>query len=186
MHALKYLSHGATPGLQEVLANREKRVQRMTELKEEFPEATIICYKLNIPGPVKNNNYIEEIFFEGLTPIKEGLSEAEIPLLYEEEVHRRTGSELFLVCEAEGEAVKRLMLDIEETHHYGRLFDIDVETARETISRQDLAWPERSCFLCDKPAKECARSRTHSVEEMLIWIEQLIEERKRNVNQESI
>ncbi|MDY5959933.1 MAG: citrate lyase holo-[acyl-carrier protein] synthase, partial [Lactobacillus amylovorus] len=41
------------------------------------------------------------------------------------------------------------------------------------ISRRDLGPSPRKCFICDRPAKECARSRRHSVAEMQDYISEL-------------
>ena len=41
------------------------------------------------------------------------------------------------------------------------------------ISRRDLGQSPRKCFICDRPAKECARSRRHSVAEMQDYISEL-------------
>lgn len=55
-----------------------------------------------------------------------------------------------------------------------RLYDLDVRSKDKVWTRSDLGAPARLCFLCEQDAKSCARSRRHSVEDMLAWIEQLL------------
>lgn len=42
------------------------------------------------------------------------------------------------------------------------------------IERTELGEPARTCLICGKPAKECARSRTHSVQDMQDTIAKLM------------
>ncbi|MDN5956276.1 MAG: citrate lyase holo-[acyl-carrier protein] synthase, partial [Lactobacillus sp.] len=44
---------------------------------------------------------------------------------------------------------------------------------KTALSRQELEYSSRRCYLCNRPAKECARSRRHSVEEMQRYISSL-------------
>lgn len=71
-----------------------------------------------------------------------------------------------------------MMVSLESKGHFGRLYDIDVEDKNGSCSREDLELPERKCFLCEKEAKVCARSREHTVNEMLLWVEKLIDDYK--------
>ncbi|MEY8292793.1 citrate lyase holo-[acyl-carrier protein] synthase [Carnobacteriaceae bacterium 52-44] len=56
------------------------------------------------------------------------------------------------------------MVNIEENHPLGRLFDLDVlmldqNNEVQGKSRTKLGLPVRRCFLCERPAKDCGRSR---------------------------
>ena len=70
------------------------------------------------------------------------------------------------------------MVALEERHPYWRLADLDVlwlEAGEvQSISREALGYPRRRCFLCDKEAKLCGRSRTHSVEAIQQKINELV------------
>ena len=42
------------------------------------------------------------------------------------------------------------------------------------IGREELGLGPRKCLLCDRPARECMRARTHSIEELLENIQTLV------------
>lgn len=137
---------------------------------------TLISAKLNIPGPVKRNETLEAVFARAEAAIAAALEAADIAIRRHEAWSFPTGPESLWMVAAEPLEVKRQMVAIEEGHPWGRLFDLDVEGRSGAVSREELGLPERRCFLCGRPARLCARARTHSVDEMVAWIEQLIED----------
>jgi len=48
------------------------------------------------------------------------------------------------------------------------------ETTVAPIGREELGLEPRKCLLCDRPARECMRARTHSVDELLEKIQTLV------------
>lgn len=67
--------------------------------------------------------------------------------------------------------VKRITVEIEEKHILGKCVDIEVvDKDLKTISRKDLGYSEKKCFLCKKYLKECMRKRTHSDNEIIEYI----------------
>ena len=72
-------------------------------------------------------------------------------------------------------AVKLLAVEFEDHDHLGRLFDVDVLHAgnQRALSRSDFQMPVRKCLLCDRDAKDCARSRRHSVLELQTRISEI-------------
>ena len=48
------------------------------------------------------------------------------------------------------------------------------ETTVAPIGREELGLGPRKCLLCDRPARECMRARTHSIEELLENIQTLV------------
>ncbi|MDD7202562.1 MAG: citrate lyase holo-[acyl-carrier protein] synthase [Spirochaetales bacterium] len=63
--------------------------------------------------------------------------------------------------------MKRVLVEFELRHPVGRWVDLDVRTSDlSAVSRTQLGLAERRCIICDRPAKECARSRRHPVEEL--------------------
>lgn len=163
-------STGSEPSLAEVLDRREARVETVRAILTEAP--TAVCFKLNIPGPVKDNAMLRDIFETAAASIER--TAAAWTVIRRERYMGETGCELFLGLDAPADAVKREMVALEETA-LGRLYDIDVENASGAISRQALGLPQRRCFICDEPAKGCARSRRHSVPELQAWIIRLLE-----------
>ena len=71
--------------------------------------------------------------------------------------------------------VKKIAADIEEKHPLGRLMDIDVIAADGTpVGREALGLSPRRCLLCDKEVRLCMRARTHTPEELLDRIRQMV------------
>jgi len=161
---------GSQPSLEEVLQTRENRVRFQETLAVRYLPDIVISFKLNIPGPVKNNESIGKIFAVGRADLLEALAAMKWDILYEKEMNLKTGPELFLVVKASLHEVKRAMIGLEEGKALGRLYDLDVFMAENdgirTISREELNHPERKCLICGKSAKECGRNRTHEIIEM--------------------
>lgn len=175
----KYFTDENIPTLEEVLDNRERRIGKIRELEEKFPNKTILCFKLNIPGAQKINDAVVKIFSYGVSEISQILSESSV--LFKEEKLIKTGPELFLVSDYDPILLKEKMVELEEISAFGRLYDVDLVKNGENITREMLNYGPRKCFICENDAKACARNRTHSVEEMILWIENLIEEHKEDL-----
>ena len=160
--------------LLDILDAREKRVQRQQELLAEFSKP-LICFTMNIAGPVKVNDLIREGFAYGLKLLQAQL--AGIPILHFEDRSADTGCEALLVADAPPETLKKLTTEIEDALPIGRLFDMDVLTgAGQKLSREDLGLPQRSCLLCGNPAYLCSRSRAHSVQALQEKTRQLLKD----------
>ena len=161
---------GTQPSLEEVLQTRENRVRFQETLAVRYSPDTVISFKLNIPGPIKNNESIQKIFSVGREDISEALTAMKCDILYEKEMNLNTGPELFLVVKASLHEVKNTMIGLEEGKALGRLYDLDVFMAKgddiRTMSREELGFSDRRCLICGKSAKECGRNRTHEISEM--------------------
>ncbi|MDO4712274.1 MAG: citrate lyase holo-[acyl-carrier protein] synthase [Peptostreptococcaceae bacterium] len=167
-------SKGKPQTLEDILAHREERARLLTEIMEEY-SGTVLCYKLNIPGPIKNNEYLAEIFSEGRQAIYEVLQKERTRIVCDGRIRSDAGDEWHLVVEDDPQELKRRMCRIEEEHPYGRLFDIDVMSKQSgAVSRKDLGLPERGCLICSRRAVECGRSREHSVQELQQKIHEIL------------
>lgn len=166
---------GEEASLPELLDRREERSWRQRELLEK-DRGSLVSFTLNIPGPVKNFPLAGQAFDEGLRQICGQLERHRIAILHREEFRVRTGYEaLFIVhgdspdpgAGEESRKIKELMIDIEETHPLGRLFDIDVLGRGGTReSREALLHESRTCIICGGPARVCSRSRAHGLDEL--------------------
>ena len=142
---------------------REARAQAQRVLLERYPGAAVVCLCMNIAGPVKRTENIEQAFAWGVEQVKAVLAPYET--LFDAAIHEKTGPEAMLCVRADAKAVKRRLCVLEDGKALGRLLDIDViGTDGGKISRTDIGLPARRCLLCDKPAPVCARSRAHSVD----------------------
>lgn len=161
-------SAGLAVNLEGILLAREWREERISALTADFPGDTIISLKLNIPGPIKNNEKFQEIFEIGWKVF------CQDAIGSEKYLERQTGPEGFLVMMDDLETVKRDAIDFEENSPLGRLFDSDVMKDGRQLSRTTLGLPPRTCFVCERHAKECARVQRHSAEEIQKAINKLV------------
>ena len=149
--------------LQEILDAREARAIRQKELLAEYNKP-IVSFTMNIPGPIKLDRDVVIGFFVGCRLLRDALAGK---LLYTEEHRKETGCEAFFVVDLPARQLKELTVDLEGSDSVGRLFDMDVlDIDGCAISREDLGYPRRGCLICTEDAAVCARSRTHSVQEL--------------------
>lgn len=166
---------GTEVTIPDVLANRDYRVALQNKLTEENPNAAIVGAKLNIPGPIKNNNNISCFFDEQMKLFENLLSNSFEFKLFEANIDNVTGPESFYIVQGEQKAVKKICVEFEESKDYRRLFDLDVHFYnKKDLSRTVLGLPVRQCLICGRPAKECGRARTHSVKELQNKVSELI------------
>lgn len=148
--------------LQDMLDRRETRqLQQQALLAHQ--SGVLLSFALNIPGPIKTSILLHKLFQEALELIKETLEREKISIVNDIVVHEKTGDEYIVLLKGDAYRIKELMCNIEETHACGRLFDIDVIDEQGCkLSRKTY----RRCLLCDHQAQDCARNRTHSVDEL--------------------
>ena len=167
---------GVDAELPDMLNARERRVWVQEKLLSEYP-GVLVSFTLNIPGPVKVLPHVPDAFALALKEIVSALTEAEIPILKRSLILDKTGPEAFLCVDVDALAVKRLLVPLEDDSKLGRLYDIDIiGRDGKKISRSDIGEPGRTCLLCGRPARECSRSRAHSVEELTVEINRIFKE----------
>jgi len=144
------------PFLHEILAARERRVQRQQALLAQF-SVPLVCFTLNIPGPIKDSPLIRRAFDEGLRLLDDRLTN----VLYQEATSAPTGSVAFYAVDMPVSELKELCAAIEDSCPLGRLFDMDVlDTDGKKLDRAI----QRGCMVCGAPGRLCAATRAHSVE----------------------
>ena len=149
--------------LMEILQAREDRVRRQEELLTQY-QKPLICFTMNIAGPVKTDPQIERGFREGCRALEQQLLRCRLPVLHREQTVAATGCEAFYAVDAPAEQLKALTVELEEGTALGRLYDLDVLTADG--KKLERSGEERACLICGKPGRACVRSRAHSVEEL--------------------
>jgi len=167
-------SEGREQDITHVLANRDARVNEQQLLYRKLQDnQSLINAKLNIPGPIKNNFYLAALFNRGFEQFTANL-EIDQQIFWDV----ATGPEVFAIVNKDAKDIKQAAIKFEDDNEFGRLFDIDIliykSDGLHPLSRSEFKEPERKCLICDKPAKVCARSRTHSVTEMQQYINKLI------------
>ena len=157
----------------DMMAAREARAQVQRTLLARHPGAAVVCLTMNIAGPVKTTPEIERAFDWGWNAVCE--IAAPRGALFEASVRPHTGPEGALCVMADARELKRRLCQLEDGEPLGRLLDVDVigpDGAK--LERTSLGLPARRCLLCDKPAPVCARSRTHSAQELFDRAQELI------------
>ena len=156
--------------LTDMLACRERRVNTQNAYIQNY-HCPVISFCMNIPGPIKTNEKIKKAFLSGKEALFAALKKENISVLAQIEFDDKTGNEIILAVDYPADKIKELTTKIEETHPFGRLFDMDViGTNGEKLSRGVY----RKCLICGCQAQECARSRKHTVAEMQAKIEEML------------
>jgi len=123
---------------------------------------------------------LSRVFTAGMAAWQNRLATADVSQTISADWDQPTGREQFEVVAESAAVVKRLAVQFEDQFTLGRLFDLDVLTVQDgqvkPLSRSDFDLPVRTCFICGRPAKECARSRRHSVAELQTMISQRVQE----------
>ena len=149
----------------EARAAKQKRLIRMHGLP-------VACFTMNIAGPIKYSPAIELCFNLGVDELKKRLALFNARPVHEEYHIDRTGCEgFFCFSGLAARMIKAQAQRIEEDFGYGRLFDIDVIDKDGNKLERAKA---RKCLVCGRPARECARNRTHSVEELTAKTNELL------------
>ena len=152
------------PTLLEILDAREKRVQKQKALLEKYNKP-LLCFTMNIPGPVKLDRDVSIGFFVGCRLLQDSLRGCH--LLHRELSHAVTGCEAYYVVDMPAEELKKIAIEIEDTPMIGRLFDMDVlDEKGNKLSRETMGGARRKCLLCDNDAYICAGRRSHPLEEL--------------------
>ncbi|MCT0192334.1 citrate lyase holo-[acyl-carrier protein] synthase [Lactobacillus helveticus] len=171
---MNIFQEGNPQNIAQVLAGKDYRVALQQAILKKYPDATLVDINLNIPGPIKNNRYLIKLFDYGIKQLEEIWQNKGYDYKLVKALNNDAGCENFYVLRESSKVVKLSTILFEENNKIGRLFDADVLIKGKTaLSRQELEYSSRRCYLCNRPAKECARSRRHSVEEMQRYISSL-------------
>lgn len=155
--------------LEELLDSRDKRHALQMELLEQHPAETLVCLTVIMPGAIKRN---EQSLIVARAAVEAAratfgntLTERDLP----------TGYEAYLLTTLTETEAKRQACQIEDSHPLGRLFDIDIIRHDGTpLSRQEIGAEPRRCLICDNEARYCMRNHSHTQEELMKKIQELI------------
>lgn len=151
-----------------LLEKREKTDFFEKELLSRSPFKTLVVIRANIPGGKKGSIESNWIVYRIFLECKKKMAPLKIFHSYTDE----EGLIFFLIVNAPPLEVKALSIKSEDDEALGRLADIDVLTSEKLFSRNDFPHENkrRKCFLCEKDAVICARSRAHSQKEIMDFI----------------
>lgn len=146
--------------LKEILDAREERVHKQEKMQRETNNP-LICFTMNIAGPIKTSPSIIRAFQYGLKELEMAIKDYKVAAQVTE--YEKTGPMCLLSVEGDAEDIKDICIKIEESCPLGRLFDMDVID----VDGKKLERPkERCCIVCGKAGRECSAGRLHSVEEL--------------------
>lgn len=146
--------------LQQMLEAREMRVALQKSLLNTY-KTPLICFTMNIAGPIKTSQLIERAFFEGIELLQSRLPKKSI--LHQEIDVSATGCQAMFCASMNAQKLKAICTDIEESCPLGRLFDMDVlDTDGTKLNRNNT----RGCIVCGAPGRECAAGRIHTVPQL--------------------
>lgn len=152
--------------LLEMLDARERRAQRQQQLQAQY-RTTLVCFTMNIAGPVKISPLIRRGFARGRELLERQFLRCRLQPLHVELVREKTGCEAFYLVDADPLEVKKLTTLVEDASPLGRLFDMDVLCPDgRKVDREELHLEGRRCLICGGPAKACSSRRIHTVAEL--------------------
>ena len=161
------MSVGKRISPEEILRDKEWRWEKQRELLDRYG-LPIVSLKLNIPGDIKSTPQYIRIINAGIDAFTSKIQEKSIEIIWNKCYYKEEGPIFLVILNTDSYLLKRLTLSIEENHPLGRLLDFDVwENSSHQLSRRELGYGYRKCFLCEENAFLCARSRKHSIEELL-------------------
>ena len=155
--------------LQELLESRDIRARRQGELLSQFPGRALLCLTVQLPGPEKRNTLSLKIARAGVEAIGKRFNP-----VFEEKNDLETGFEGFFIVDGQPLEVKKAAVEIEDTHPLGRLMDLDVIGPEGPLGRASIGLQERRCLICEKPARYCMRAGSHTQDELMAKIKQLV------------
>ena len=152
--------------LEQILQARDDRYALQTSLIEKYKSPLVTC-TMNIPGPTKNSELIQASFDKAM----DAFMQRNQGVLQEVENHtKETGPERYFIVLGGTNlyALKRRLAFFEQVYPIGRWLDIDLKDSEgQAITRKEIGLEQRRCLLCNRAAKECARSARHSLEALL-------------------
>lgn len=162
-----YSLTGTEVSLESLLEAREQRAFLQQKCLEDYQQ-TVLSLTLLAVGGVKKNALLDVIFAKALQNLTALFTQLKIQPTVEFIRPLETGHEAIFVLPIDAVELKRATIALEDSSPLARLWDIDViDSAGHLLSRTELDCPPRPCLLCSQDAKSCARSRKHSVAEIL-------------------
>lgn len=152
---MRYKEHFS---LEDFLQEREDRTDRQREILEKFGKSLLVV-RSNYPGTNKSEYPASEIVCEISKEVEKILHDK---TLFRDMRETLEGQIFTLAVDMELEKLKEKMVQIEEKHPLGRFVDIDVYGERGiSISRGEMGYTKRKCYLCQESGVICTRNMTH-------------------------
>ncbi|MDR3515385.1 MAG: citrate lyase holo-[acyl-carrier protein] synthase [Azospirillaceae bacterium] len=157
--------------LEQLLQAREDRVIRRNAVLA-WHRGPVVAVSVVMPGPVKDCLLARRVQAAALDALVAACADRGWPAHAVYAETPPSGPEALFAVTAAAEAVKRAMIELEDQHPLGRLWDLDVIAPdRHALSRRALGFAPRRCLVCQEPAHACARSQAHGLDGLLAVME---------------
>ena len=156
-----------------LLASRDRRVEMQQQLREKYPNFTLVCLTVIMPGNVKRNLSSLIVSQAAVNALIERLEGHIVDIITRDLI---TGYEAYFITRLSQHDAKLIACNIEDEHELGRMMDIDVLDADGfPIKRENVGSSPRRCLMCDNEARYCMRNRTHTPQELNAKIQQMVD-----------
>ena len=159
--------------LDKLLASRDRRVEMQQKLRENYPNSTLVCLTVIMPGNIKRNLSSLIASYAAINALMRQFEGKIVDVITRD---LETGYEAYIVTSVPQREAKIIACDIEDTHPLGRLFDIDIlDNDGVPVKRETVGSNPRRCLICDNEARYCMRNRTHTPQELNAQIQKMID-----------
>lgn len=160
--------------LDEIVKSRKRRAKKIQNMLKEYKH-TVVCLTLNVPGKIRVFELLEHAFNDGCKRFENAFGNEKV-IIHEAYSPHATGYEAFFVVDRDAKDVKAITVRLEEQDELSEVFNYDVfDIDGNEVKRVDIDMPLRKCMLCDQPASVCMRLSTHTPEEVVIKVQNIIE-----------
>lgn len=171
--------------LDRVLSGREARARLQIHILLSAP--SVVQVSLNLPGYPKQLPGSRRLVEAVGDFMAERIRSRRGRVLSSWMLENGMGTAFFLgACDVKAREIKKEALSLEETRRWGAILDVDVHLPQGALSRTSLGLPPRRCFLCGRPAKECARAGRHEMEELRDAFEGYLQQGVREMESSSL
>lgn len=156
-----------------ILEAREERVDLQRELQKVYMKPLLV-HRVNMPGQQKDTPLSQTIFNSVEAALKARFTGR---IIAEKMLRSAEGPVMIRLLDGSPEVLKAEAMAVENEHPLGRFVDLDVYDLHGTsLSRNTAGHGPRLCYVCSRPAHVCARSQSHSLEELLEVMAQAVAE----------
>ncbi len=148
------------------------REERMNEVLNFLSTSHLsILVKANIPGPHKNLGEAHLLVRLFCNELKKNKRYKACKLFNTDD----GPFALISFVSNDIKSIKLEMINLEENHELGRFIDLDVfGSSIPSLSRKELGFSLRKCYLCGKDASYCSRNKSHSLDLLLSYIKECV------------
>ncbi len=157
---------------QQILARREQRQHEQVTLAARTG-CPVVSMTVVSPGPDKNDPDARYAAATAAVALAGLLAGRGWQLCGGHRISADTGPERLLAVAADPYQLKRALIDLEDHHRLGRLWDLDLVAGLDPagrpqiLGRSALGEPPRRCLVCDRAAADCARAARHRLDQVL-------------------